>query len=165
MRFSIVAAVAAFSSIAFGQGLDNLPQCAQTCFGGNTGSCGTADIACICGSSVIQQVSCCVFATCSQADIQTTIQFASTFCKLAGVTVNTAPTCASGTSTPSSGNGTVSATASVSGSASRSVSGVTGSASRTASASAAASSGAASNQQSGAGFGLGMAVAGLLAAL
>ncbi|KAH7072970.1 hypothetical protein BKA63DRAFT_516114 [Paraphoma chrysanthemicola] len=161
MRFSIVATVAALSSIAFGQSIDQLPQCARTCFGSNVGSCGTADIACICSSAVIQPVSCCVFSSCSQADIATTIGFAQTICRLANVEVNTAPVCASGSATPSAGNGTASATAS----GSASVSGVTGSASRTPSASAAGSTGAAPLPSACAGSLLGAAVAGLFAVL
>ncbi|CAN9176425.1 unnamed protein product [Alternaria sp. RS040] len=175
MRFSIIAAVAAFSSTALAQGLlDQIPQCAQQCFGGNLGSCGVADIACICGSSVINDVSCCVFATCSQADIQSTTQFAVQLCNLQNVDVNTQPSCPSGSATPSAGNSS-SASMTSSGSASMTSSGsasmtapgsaASGSTSMTASASGAGSTGAAPYQTAGAGIGLGVAMVGLLAAL
>ncbi|CAN9200385.1 hypothetical protein CC77DRAFT_1064503 [Alternaria alternata] len=175
MRFSIIAAVAAFSSTALAQGLlDQIPQCAQQCFGGNLGSCGVADIACICGSSVINDVSCCVFATCSQADIQTTTNFAVQLCNLQNVDVNTQPSCPSGSATPSAGNsssasmtssGSASMTSSGSASMTSSGSAASGSTSMTASASAAGSTGAAPYQTAGAGIGLGVAMVGLLAAL
>ncbi|KAB2102336.1 hypothetical protein AG0111_0g9527 [Alternaria gaisen] len=175
MRFSIIAAVAAFSSTALAQGLlDQIPQCAQQCFGGNLGSCGVADIACICGSSVINDVSCCVFATCSQADIQSTTQFAVQLCNLQNVDVNTQPSCPSGSATPSAGNsssasmtssGSASMTSSGSASMTSSGSAASGSTSTTASASAAGSTGAAPYQTAGAGIGLGVAMVGLLAAL
>ncbi|CAN9188457.1 unnamed protein product [Alternaria alternata] len=175
MRFSIIAAVAAFSSTALAQGLlDQIPQCAQQCFGGNLGSCGVADIACICGSSVINDVSCCVFATCSQADIQSTTQFAVQLCNLQNVDVNTQPSCPSGSATPSAGNsssasmtssGSASMTSSGSASMTASGSAASGSTSTTASASAAGSTGAAPYQTAGAGIGLGVAMVGLLAAL
>ncbi|CAN9176145.1 unnamed protein product [Alternaria alternata] len=175
MRFSIIAAVAAFSSTALAQGLlDQIPQCAQQCFGGNLGSCGVADIACICGSSVINDVSCCVFATCSQADIQSTTQFAVQLCNLQNVDVNTQPSCPSGSATPSAGNsssasmtssGSASMTSSGSASMTASGSAASGSTSTTASASAAGSTGAAPYQTVGAGIGLGVAMVGLLAAL
>ncbi|CAI9629899.1 hypothetical protein GT037_007239 [Alternaria burnsii] len=175
MRFSIIAAVAAFSSTALAQGLlDQIPQCAQQCFGGNLGSCGVADIACICGSSVINDVSCCVFATCSQADIQSTTQFAVQLCNLQNVDVNTQPSCPSGSATPSAGNsssasmtssGSASMTSSGSASMTASGSAASGSTSMTASASAAGSTGAAPYQTAGAGIGLGVAMVGLLAAL
>ncbi|RYN91493.1 hypothetical protein AA0119_g10368 [Alternaria tenuissima] len=175
MRFSIIAAVAAFSSTALAQGLlDQIPQCAQQCFGGNLGSCGVADIACICGSSVINDVSCCVFATCSQADIQTTTNFAVQLCNLQNVDVNTQPSCPSGSATPSAGNsssasmtssGSASMTSSGSASMTASGSAASGSTSMTASASAAGSTGAAPYQTAGAGIGLGVAMVGLLAAL
>ncbi|KAG9193072.1 hypothetical protein G6011_03107 [Alternaria panax] len=160
MRFPIIAVLAAFSSTALAQGLlDQIPQCAQTCFGGNLGTCGVADIACICSSSAIDNVSCCVFASCSESDIAATTQFAVQLCKLQNIDVNTQPSCPSGSATPSAGNSTVApVTSSVSMTGS-------GSASMTASASAAGSTGAAPYQTAGAGVGLGMAMFGLLAAL
>ncbi|OAL06551.1 hypothetical protein IQ06DRAFT_891 [Phaeosphaeriaceae sp. SRC1lsM3a] len=177
MRFSIFAAIAAFGPTVLAQSLlSQIPQCAQTCFGNSLGNCGPADLACICGnSSVIDKVSCCVFATCSPSDIQATTQFAVQLCKLQNINVNTAPVCASGSSTVAGSSTTSgSAAASASGSAtssgsirpSASVSGgsvVAGS--RTSSASAAANTGAAPMQTAGAHLGLGMAMAGLIAAL
>lgn len=42
----------------------------QACFGtDNLGTCSLIDVACICGSSAITQVACCVLSSCSQADI------------------------------------------------------------------------------------------------
>lgn len=42
----------------------------QSCFStDNLGTCSLIEISCICGSSAITQVACCVLSTCSQADI------------------------------------------------------------------------------------------------
>jgi hypothetical protein len=193
MRFSILAAVAAFSSVALGQSLDNLPQCAvgldiyilgsllitrrkhvleatlEAVAQRTLRASAVATLSCQCLAACLPPALKQTSRVCSEAFVSShqlnepadTIQFASGICKLAGVDVNTSPTCASGTSTPSAGNGTASATPS----GSASVSGVTGSASRTPSASAAASSGAAPQPSAGAGLSLGMAMAGLLAAL
>ncbi|KAL1798164.1 hypothetical protein ACET3X_002201 [Alternaria dauci] len=173
MRFSIVAAVAAFCSTALAQGLlDQIPTCAQACFGNNLGTCGIADIACICSSNAIDAVSCCVFDTCSQEDISATTQFAVQLCNLQNVDVNTAPSCPSGSATPSAGNSSATPTGSASATPSGSASPTSGSASpsaedasATSSASAAGSTGAAPLQTAGAGVGLGLAMVGLLAAL
>ncbi|CBX90299.1 hypothetical protein IAQ61_001796 [Plenodomus lingam] len=103
LRSSIITAVAAFGASALAQGnlLSQIPQCAQTCFGNNVGSCGPLDIACICGNSaVINTVSCCVFATCPESDIQSTIGFATNLCNLQNVQVDTTPDC------PANNNGT-----------------------------------------------------------
>ncbi|KAI4667922.1 hypothetical protein J4E81_000012 [Alternaria sp. BMP 2799] len=177
MRFSIIAAAAALSSTALAQGLlDQIPQCAQACFGGNLGSCGATDIACICESKIIDAVSCCVFATCSQSDIAATTQFGVEICKLQNIDVNTQPSCPSGSAT-ASGSATPSGSAAPSGSATpsagnSSVTQVSGTASMTpsgsasaTSASAAGNTGAAPIQTAGAGVGLGLAMVGLLAAL
>ncbi|KAH8731481.1 hypothetical protein GQ44DRAFT_698811 [Phaeosphaeriaceae sp. PMI808] len=180
MRFSVLAAVA-FSSLALAQSpIDQIPKCAQACFGNNLGTCGQSDIGCICGNtSVINSVSCCVFATCSQAEIASTIAFAVSLCKIANVNVNTQPSCPSGTAAVSSGgNSAASATASSrSGSAAASSgtpaassgapaasSGAPAASSGTPSASV-ARTGAAPVPTAGAGLGLGMAIAGIIAAL
>ncbi|KAF1914910.1 hypothetical protein BDU57DRAFT_454763 [Ampelomyces quisqualis] len=157
MRFAFVAAVAAFGPMVLAQNLlGQIPQCAQTCFGNNLGSCGVADIACICGNTaVIDRVSCCVFASCSQADIAATTQFAVTLCKVSNINVNTAPVC------PSAASDSAMSTGSMASSVSASRSAASASSASTASASAAATTGAAA----GAGVGLGVAMAGLLAAL
>ncbi|KAH9860534.1 hypothetical protein J1614_011865, partial [Plenodomus biglobosus] len=160
LRASILAAVAAFSASALAQGnlLSQIPQCAQTCFGNNLGSCGPLDIACICGNSaVINTVSCCVFATCPQSDIESTIGFATNLCSLQNVQVDTTPDCPA--------NGTTSASASASASAASTAS---PSGSPTASGSPAASTAtaaAAPLQQAGAGLGLGAVMAVLFAYL
>ncbi|KAH7391772.1 hypothetical protein BKA66DRAFT_26176 [Pyrenochaeta sp. MPI-SDFR-AT-0127] len=176
MRFSIIAAVAAFSSTVLAQGLiDQIPKCAQTCFGSNLGTCGALDIGCICGNkAVINSVSCCVFATCSQSDIQKTIDFAVNLCRLNNIEVDTTPDCPSnGTSSanPSSpassasgASGTPGASAASSASATASVTGLTGSQSPSAT-QASGTGAAASLQTAGAGLGLGMAMAGLVAFL
>ncbi|KAL5114980.1 hypothetical protein ACEQ8H_007153 [Pleosporales sp. CAS-2024a] len=188
MRFSIIALVAAFSSTALAQNLLNqIPKCAQTCFGNNMGTCGLADIACICSGPNILPVSCCVFATCSQAEIASTIQFAVQICKLQNVNINTQPVCASttatlsGSPTPSPANSTVPmVTSMAAGNATQTPGGTphstgstphsTGStphstASPSHAPTSAPGSGADSLQSGGAGIGLGLAMVGLLAAL
>ncbi|OAL53316.1 hypothetical protein IQ07DRAFT_585261 [Pyrenochaeta sp. DS3sAY3a] len=161
MRFSIVAAVAAFSSTVLAQNLlDQIPKCAQDCFGNSLGTCRTTDIACICGNKeVINSVSCCVFATCPQSDIQSTIDFAVNLCKIVNIEVSTTPDC------PSNGTSTNSTTTpSASASTTPSVTALTGS--NTPSAAGVSSTGAAAPfQTAGAGLGLGMAMAGLFALL
>ncbi|EAT88660.1 hypothetical protein SNOG_03455 [Parastagonospora nodorum SN15] len=185
MRFFSFAAIAALSAAVMGQGISDIPKCAQACFASSLGSCGATDFACICGNTaVIDKVSCCIFATCPQADIaglftpsdtcQVTTQLAASLCKLANVVVNTAPICVA-TSAPA---GLASATPSMSpaasgsvtlsGSATSSVGNGTASAtsdSSSASASYAVSTGAASSQSPDTKFGLGVVVAGLLAVL
>ncbi|KAI8935935.1 hypothetical protein NX059_007442 [Plenodomus lindquistii] len=174
-RASIIAAVAAFSSTVLAQGnlLSQIPQCAQACFGSNLGSCGPLDIACICGNApVINSVSCCVFATCPQSDIESTISFATNLCSLQNVQVDTTPDCpANGTSSASASASAASTASAVSASASASgaAASASASASRTAasgSASAAASTAAAAPlQQTGTSLGLGAVMAILFAYL
>ncbi|KAH6612500.1 hypothetical protein C7974DRAFT_405716 [Boeremia exigua] len=187
MRFSVIAAVATFSATVLGQGLvGQIPQCAQSCFGtDNLGTCNLIDVACICGSSAITQVACCVLSSCNQADIDTTINFASTLCRGAGVTLNTSPDCAAANSSSSaSSSASASASAAASSSAasgSASVTAITGtntasgsatgSATRSASGSASgspaatAATGAGAFQTAGPILGFGVAVVGMLAAL
>lgn len=86
MRFFTVAVVAGLSSFVSAQDVfGSLPKCAvsvmqqrggqlltrhqQTCFGSNFGQCAQLDFKCICGNkTLISDLSCCVFQTCSQAD-------------------------------------------------------------------------------------------------
>ncbi|KAJ8116460.1 hypothetical protein OPT61_g2110 [Boeremia exigua] len=187
MRFSIVAAIATFSATVLGQGnlVGQIPQCAQSCFGtDNLGSCNLIDVACICGSSAITQVACCVLSSCSQSDIDTTINFATTLCRGAGVTLNTNPDCGAANSSASASSSASSASSasaasgsSASASSSAAVTAISGtntqSGSATRSASGSASGSAAATAATGAGafqtagpvLGLGVAVVGMLAAL
>lgn len=121
LRTSIAAAaaIAGLSSTALAQGnlLSQIPQCAQTCFGNSLGSCGPLDIGCICGNvPVITKVSCCVFATCSEAEIKSTTSFATNLCSLQGIQVNTNPDCST-YGTPSNATAPSNATGSASPSA------------------------------------------------
>ncbi|CAO2648900.1 Nn.00g098490.m01.CDS01 [Neocucurbitaria sp. VM-36] len=165
MRFSFIVALAAFSSTVLAQGLlDQIPKCAQTCFGNNLGTCGFADIGCICGNKeVINTVSCCVFATCSEDDKKKTIDFAVNLCKLNNIDVDTTPDCPSN-GTASASSGSVSSTPSATGSTGSQSTTSMGSQSPTA-AGASSTGASAPFQTAGAGFGLGMAVAGLIAFL
>ncbi|KAF1945447.1 hypothetical protein EJ02DRAFT_463276 [Clathrospora elynae] len=178
MRFSILAAIAAFSSTVLAQGLlDQIPKCAQTCFGNSLGNCGPIDIGCICGSNVITSVACCVFSTCPQADINTTISFATQICSLQNVQLDLTPDCPSnGTSSSSAASGSMSPTASVSGmsgSASHAASTAMASSATASSATASSATGASASstgaaailQTAGTGMGFGMVMAGLLAFL
>ncbi|KAH4205459.1 hypothetical protein HBI95_137950 [Parastagonospora nodorum] len=175
MRFFSFAAIAALSAAVMGQGISDIPKCAQACFASSLGSCGATDFACICGNTaVIDKVSCCIFATCPQADIAVTTQLAASLCKLANVVVNTAPICVAtsalaglASATPSM-SPAASGSVTLSGSATSSVGNGTASAtsdSSSASASYAVSTGAASSQSPDTKFGLGVVVAGLLAVL
>ncbi|KAF2854641.1 hypothetical protein T440DRAFT_475755 [Plenodomus tracheiphilus IPT5] len=161
LRASIIAAVVAFSSTALAQGnlLSQIPQCAQTCFGNNLGSCGPLDIGCICGNTpVINTVSCCIFATCPQSDIQSTIAFATNLCSLQNVQLDTTPDC------PANGTSSASPSASTASGASAYASATRTAASGSPTA-ATATAAAAPLQQAGAGLGLGAVMAVLFAYL
>ncbi|KKY13873.1 putative cfem domain [Diplodia seriata] len=175
MRFSTVAAVIGYSSLALAQ-TQLLPQCAQSCVGTDFGGCGTLDVQCICNNkTLISDLACCVSTSCDAADQKTVIDFAQNLCKPQGVTdLPTSATCASGASSSATGSasstGTSSAAssaASATGSAASSASSVASSASSAASsaASAAATGGAAVCQGSAAGMGFGLVLAGLMGAL
>lgn len=76
------------------QSSSQIPACAQTCFGNSLGSCGPADIACICGSSeIIKNVVCCTQETCSSTDALTTLEFAKSLCSTSGISIDTTPEC------------------------------------------------------------------------
>ncbi|PVH96009.1 hypothetical protein DM02DRAFT_617519 [Periconia macrospinosa] len=104
------ALVALLGSLTYAQ-LDQLPKCAQDCFGNSLGSCKQLDFKCICGNAtLISSLSCCVSTTCNPQEQASVIQLASSLCQANGVTVPTQASCASGasssTSAPSaSGNG------------------------------------------------------------
>ncbi|KAF2740435.1 hypothetical protein EJ04DRAFT_518746 [Polyplosphaeria fusca] len=153
MRFSSLTILAALGSFALAQNpLDQLPKCAQTCFGSDYGNCAPLDIGCVCGNTaLIQKISCCVFATCTDAERDTTIKFAAGLCQANGVTVNTNPTCSS------------TVAASGSGSASTSSASVTGA--TVVSGNASPTTGAAPGITANACVGMGVAMAGFLAAL
>ncbi|KAF2265681.1 hypothetical protein CC78DRAFT_532346 [Lojkania enalia] len=152
MRFPLAAAVAALNAVVLGQDLlGQIPRCAQLCFGTDYGECQGFDIGCICDSEdLIHKVSCCVFATCSIADRNTTIEFASNLCAANGVTVNTNPSCPSTSS--------AAPTATSSGTASSETTVVSGVANPS-------STAAAGIHTAAAGMGVGLAMAGILAAL
>ncbi|KAF1838687.1 hypothetical protein BDW02DRAFT_644481 [Decorospora gaudefroyi] len=170
MRFSFVAAVAAFSSTVLAQRVDDLPTCAQTCFGDKIGSCASTDIACICSSKVIDEVACCVFATCTQAQIDTTIDFARDICSLADVEINTNPDCPSASSSapPASLSSAASSSAvtAITGSATQSDSASPTESGTASAATTPTGTGAAAPLQTASGaLGFGVVMAGLLAVL
>ncbi|KAF2242730.1 hypothetical protein BU26DRAFT_131681 [Trematosphaeria pertusa] len=133
------------------------------CFGTDYGGCNQVDIGCICRNTQrIADLSCCVFQTCNQSDQDLTITLAHNLCKANGVDVPTSASCASTAASTSA------PTASASGS---SASGSAASVTSTPSGSAAGASGAGSTgagvpmATAGPALGVGMAMAGLLAAL
>ncbi|KAL1643538.1 hypothetical protein SLS58_004898 [Diplodia intermedia] len=177
MRFSTVAAVIGYSSLALAQ-TQLLPQCAQSCIGSDFGGCGTLDVQCICDNkTLISDLACCVSTGCDAADQKTVIEFAQNLCKPQGVTdLPTSATCASGASSSATGSASstgassaASSAASATGSAASSASSVASSASSAASsaasAAATATGGAAVCQGSAAGMGFGLVLAGLMGAL
>ncbi|CAN9169357.1 unnamed protein product [Alternaria alternata] len=137
MRFSIIAAVAAFSSTALAQGLlDQIPQCA-------------ADI---------QSTTQFAVQLCNLQNVDVNTQPS---CPSGSAT----PSAGNSSSASITSSGSASMTSSGSASMTASGSAASGSTSTTASASAAGSTGAAPYQTAGAGIGLGVAMVGLLAAL
>ncbi|KAF1996144.1 hypothetical protein P154DRAFT_525854 [Amniculicola lignicola CBS 123094] len=186
MRFSTVAFLGALSSVALAQSLlDQLPKCAQVCFGSNFGGCQTLDIGCICGNAaLIAELSCCVSKGCTAKEADATIKFAAGLCQANGISVPSAASCAASSgasSTPapassSSGSGVAasSAAGSTTAAGSSASSAVTSAAKSVSSASPSAaaagtsgSTGAAALHTAGTGMGMGMglAMAGLLVAL
>ncbi|KAK4112059.1 hypothetical protein N656DRAFT_798419 [Canariomyces notabilis] len=98
--------------------LDGLPSCAQSCANqyltGGIPGCGTADVQCICGNSgFISGIACCLAGVCDAADQTSAVAFASGICGAAGVSVPSAVTCTSTTS--SSGPADTSATTTATG--------------------------------------------------
>ncbi|KAL6706386.1 hypothetical protein ACN47E_005492 [Coniothyrium glycines] len=88
-----VAFIVLLNASVFAQ-LNSLPTCAQTCFASGVGGCASADIACICQSTSLNAITCCVSASCSTSDIDSTTNFARTLCSGAGITIDTNPSCA-----------------------------------------------------------------------
>ncbi|ORY00005.1 hypothetical protein BCR34DRAFT_117052 [Clohesyomyces aquaticus] len=178
MRFSVLAVLAAVSSVAVAQ-LTALPKCAQDCFGGNLGGCKDGDFKCVCSNSdLIASLSCCVAQKCSPTEQESTIKLAVGLCAAYQVTVPTSASCpasqsAASTASPSGTGAVSSGVASITSSAaSRASSAASVASSAAAAASSAASrasgaagsTGAAPVQTAGAGI-LGFAIAGMLAAL
>ncbi|KAF2749638.1 hypothetical protein M011DRAFT_524329 [Sporormia fimetaria CBS 119925] len=163
MRFTAVTLLAAVSSLAAAQLLDQLPECAQKCYTSNQGTCNAIDIGCICGNStLIEGLSCCVSQTCQAAEQDTIIKFASGLCAAYDVEVPTSATCAGSSATPAP-------TQSASESASEAASQTTSEPSETESAAAedspTPSSTGGAAVHTGVGIGLGLGMVGLLAAL
>ncbi|KAF2034842.1 CFEM-domain-containing protein [Setomelanomma holmii] len=89
MKTFAIASIIALASVASAQ-LDNIPQCALTCFIGPLGSDGCSaltDFKCHCqkGTSLINSVTPCVQGACSAADQATTIAAVQKTCQDAGV--------------------------------------------------------------------------------
>ncbi|KAF2280828.1 uncharacterized protein EI97DRAFT_428922 [Westerdykella ornata] len=151
MRAAAVTLLATFSFLASAQLLDQLPKCAQDCYGRNTGNCGALDIKCICGNStLIEGLSCCVASTCNSQDQNTTIMFAKNLCEANGVTVPTSASCAASSPTSTGGSATQSGQSS---------------GTPTQQATSSPSSTGAAAIHTGIGIGLGLGMAGLFAAL
>ncbi|KAF2810008.1 uncharacterized protein BDZ99DRAFT_301459 [Mytilinidion resinicola] len=181
MRFSIIAVIAALTSLSTAQSLlDQLPQCARTCVGQNFGGCKTLDIACICGNSdLISNLSCCVSKSCDADDTKTTIEFAAQLCKTYNIIVPSVASCASSasaTGTPSStasgasassvaSASSASSAASESSSVAAKISSAASAATASPASATASSTGIAAVNNVGMGVGMGAAVAGLFAML
>ncbi|KAF2842871.1 hypothetical protein M501DRAFT_36142 [Patellaria atrata CBS 101060] len=142
MRFSAFTLVASLCAVVLGQSLlDSVPECAQPCIPTDYGGCNQISVECICSNDAfIQGVSCCAVSQCTGDDLQSIIDFATNLCSTNGVTLNTNPSCPS-TTAPSGASTTA-----------------------TESAAAATTSNVGCHNYSP-GMGIGMALAGLAAAL
>ncbi|KAH9891546.1 hypothetical protein F4778DRAFT_341380 [Xylariomycetidae sp. FL2044] len=102
------AAMATLVGPVLAQDLGSLPECAKNCLaqftrGDNIGDCGRFDAKCICGSdSFIGGIACCLSSVCSEADQQSAVDYAVSFCRTQSVTVPSAVRCLASTSTPAS---------------------------------------------------------------
>ncbi|KAF2474754.1 uncharacterized protein BDR25DRAFT_301396 [Lindgomyces ingoldianus] len=172
MRLSVVALLATLSSLGLAQ-LDQLPKCAQTCFGNNLGGCNALDFKCVCSNSaLIAGLSCCVSQTCTPTEQESTIKVAVQLCNAYQVSVPTSASCAASqtgasTAAPSASGASRNVTAAITSGASAASTGAKTSVSGAAASgppSQAGSTGAAPLQTAGAGL-VGVAIAGLMAAL
>jgi hypothetical protein len=161
---SSLAAVAFWTALTAAQSLlKGLPDCAKDCVGNNFGGCSLLDVPCICANKdLINNLSCCVANTCSAADQAAVIKFAKDLCVANGVSVPTQASCAASASPTGS---SASSSAASSGSPSSGSSSATPTAAANSATASAAQSGAAAVPTMGSGLGLGVAMAGLLAAL
>ncbi|KAH8792318.1 hypothetical protein F5882DRAFT_487811 [Hyaloscypha sp. PMI_1271] len=81
-----------FATRVLAQSASGVPACAQPCVvqstsGSTTGSCNSADVACICSNSgFLSNLACCLAGVCSQADQQAAITYTQNVCAANGVT-------------------------------------------------------------------------------
>jgi len=155
MRFSFASIALLSFTAVLAQDVGDLPSCAQSCVGNSLSStgCGNINVQCICGSKQwIAGLSCCISKSCNTADQAATIKYAQNLCSTVGITLPTTASCSnSTTNSTTSGTSTSGSTAS-----STSASGI-GSVTKTGAAPA--------TFTQFVGSGLGLAAAGLLAAI
>ncbi|CZR64308.1 uncharacterized protein PAC_14206 [Phialocephala subalpina] len=75
-------------SLGLAQDLTGLPDCAVTCFDDNfaNSSCADTDVACLCADTTFfSDVEVCVLEACDDADVSTTLTWATAECDAVGV--------------------------------------------------------------------------------
>ncbi|KXJ92460.1 hypothetical protein Micbo1qcDRAFT_162749 [Microdochium bolleyi] len=122
---AVLVASALLGVVLAQDGLPTLPGCATSCLtkftsGGNIGSCGGLDAACICkDANFLTGIACCLSGQCSQSDQAQAVDYAVKFCGAQGVQVPSAVSCStaasstktsSATSAPSATNSNASTT-------------------------------------------------------